>query len=81
MTTAAPRRASPDEVVILDEALRRYIEKKLKKNSGATITQAEMNTLVNLLDGHELGIKSLSGLETAPNLQNLGPWLEIRFRI
>ena len=60
-----------DAVVIPDAALRRYIEKVLKKNRGATITQAEMNTLVNLLDGHGLGIKSLIGLEAATNLQNV----------
>ena len=60
-----------DEVVIPDAALRRYIEKVLKKNRGATITQAEMSSLVNLLDGHGLGIKSLVGLEAATNLQNV----------
>ena len=58
-------------VVIPDAALRRYIEKVLKKNRGATITQADMKTLVNLLDGHGLGIKSLIGLEAATNLQNV----------
>ena len=65
-------------VVIPDAALRRYIEKVLKKNRGATITQADMNTLVNLLDGHGLGIKSLTGLEAATNLQNVAMgWNEI----
>ena len=34
-------------------------------------TQAEMSSLVNLLDGHHLGIKSLIGLEAATNLQNV----------
>ena len=58
------------EVVIPDAALRTLIEKELKKNPGATITQAEMNTLESL-DGRELGIKSLSGLETATNLHSL----------
>ena len=58
------------EVVIPDAALRILIEKALKKNPGATITQAEMNTLESL-DGRELGIKSLSGLETATNLRSL----------
>ena len=58
-------------VVIPDAALRRYIAKVLKKNRGATITQADMKTLVNLLDGHGLGIKSLIGLEAATNLQNV----------
>ena len=58
-------------VAIPDAALRRYIEKVLKKRRGATITQADMNTLVNLLDGHGLGIKSLTGLEAATNLQNV----------
>ena len=58
------------EVVIPDAALRTLIEKALKKKPGATITQAEMNTLENL-KGRELGIKSLKGLETATNLHNL----------
>ena len=58
------------EVVIPDAALRALIEKVLKKNPGATITQAGMNTLENL-DGRELGIKSLNGLETATNLHSL----------
>ena len=58
-------------VVIPDAALRRYIEKVLKKRRGATITQAEMNTIESLLLGHGLGIKSLIGLEAATNLQNV----------
>ena len=58
------------EVVIPDAALRTLIEKALKKKPGATITQAEMNTLENL-NGRDLGIKSLNGLETATNLHNL----------
>ena len=70
--SASSRSVSPPspEVVIPDAALRTLIEKALKKNPGATITQAEMNTLESL-DGRELGIKSLSGLETATNLQRL----------
>ena len=39
-------------VSIPDEALRRYIERVLKKNRGATITHADMRTIVNLLEGH-----------------------------
>ena len=67
-----------DEVVIPDAALRRYIEKVLKKRRGATITQAEMNTIESLLLGHGLGIKSLIGLEAATNLQNVAMgWNEI----
>ena len=58
------------EVAIPDAALRTLIEKALKKNPGATITQAEMNTLESL-DGRGLGIKSLNGLETATNLHSL----------
>ena len=58
-------------VAIPDAALRRYLEKVLKKHRGATITQADMNTLVSLLDGHGLGIKSLVGLEAATNLQHV----------
>ena len=58
------------EVVIPDAVLRTLIEKTLKKKPGATITQAEMNTLESL-DGRKLGIKSLNGLETATNLHNL----------
>ena len=58
------------EVVIPDAMLRTSIEKVLKKSPRATITQAEMNTLESL-DGRKLGIKSLSGLETATNLQEL----------
>ena len=66
-------------VAIPDAALRRYIEKVLKKHRGATITQADMRTLVNLLEGHtafqgigyRLKIKSLVGLEAATNLQNV----------
>ena len=61
----------PAAVAIPDAALRRYIEKVLKKRRGATITQADMRTLVSLLDGHGLGIKSLIGLEAATNLQNV----------
>ena len=58
------------EVVIPDATLRTLIEKALEKKPGATITQAEMNTLENL-KGRKLGIKSLNGLETATNLHNL----------
>ena len=66
-----PDNPSPSpEVAIPDAALRTLIEKVLKKNPKATITQAEMNTL-NSLDGRKLGIKSLSSLETATNLQEL----------
>ena len=65
-------------VAIPDAALRRYIEKVLKKRRGATITQADMRTLVSLLDGHGLGIKSLIGLEAATNLQHVAMgWNEI----
>ncbi len=71
--------ASPDSsvfsptaaVAIPDEALRRYIEKVLKKDRGATITHADMKKIVNLLDGHGSGIKSLIGLEAATNLQHV----------
>ena len=62
--------SSPDEVVILDAALRTLIEKELNKNPGAAITQAEMNTLESFR-GDDLGIRNLSGLETATNLQLL----------
>ena len=58
------------EVVIPDATLRTLIEKALEKKPGATITQAEMNTLENL-KGRKLGIKSLNGLETATNLHSL----------
>ena len=58
-------------VAIPDAALRRYLEKVLKKHRGATITQADMSSLVNLLNGNSLGIKSLIGLEAATNLQNV----------
>ena len=71
-TSSSGSVSSPtDEVVIPDAALRRYIEKVLKKRRGATITQAEMNTIESLLLGHGLGIKSLIGLEAATNLQNV----------
>ncbi len=58
-------------VAIPDEALRQYIERVLKKNRGATITHADMRKIVNLLDGHGLGVESLVGLEAATNLQNV----------
>ncbi len=65
-------------VSIPDEALRRYIERVLKKNRGATITHADMRKIVNLLEGHTtfqrteyIKIKSLIGLEAATNLQNV----------
>ncbi len=65
-------------VAIPDEALRRYIEKVLKKNRGATITHAEMKKIVNLLETRNfrgidryVPIKSLVGLEAATNLQNV----------
>ncbi len=66
-------------VSIPDEALRQYLERVLKKNRGATITHADMRTIVNLLEGHttfqgieyRLQIKSLVGLEAATNLQNV----------
>ena len=60
-----------DEVFIPDTALRTYIEKKLKKSPGETITQAEMNTIEFLLGGDNLGIKNLRGLEAAKNLRQL----------
>ena len=64
--------ASPsDEVFIPDTALRTYIEKKLKKSPGETITQSEMNTIESLLGGDNLGIKNLRGLEAAKNLRQL----------
>ena len=67
----SPATESPDEVVIPDAALRALIEKALNKTPGAEITQAEMNTLESLQDREALGILSLSGLETATNLQYL----------
>ena len=70
-SSSSPVSPPSDEVMIPDANLRTYIEKELKKNPGVTITQAEMNTLVNLMAGHRKGIKSLSGLETATNLQQL----------
>ena len=69
-SSSSPVSPSSPEVVIPDAALRTLIEKALKKSPGATITQAEMNTLESL-DGRELGIKNLSGLETATNLRSL----------
>ncbi len=76
--------AIPDEtavVAIPDATLRRYIERVLKKDRGATITHADMRKIVNLLEGHttfqdqdieyRLAIKSLVGLEAATNLQNV----------
>lgn len=69
-SSSSPVSPPSPEVVIPDAALRTLIEKSLKKNPGATITQAGMNTLENL-DGRELGIKSLNGLETATDLQRL----------
>ena len=69
-------------VAIPDEALRRYLERVLKKRRGATITHADMRKIVNLLEGHTtfqdtggsldfLLIESLVGLEAATNLQNV----------
>ena len=78
--------ASPDSsvfsptaaVAIPDAALRRYLEKVLKKNRGATITHADMRKIVNLLEtpnfegiNRNVPIKSLVGLEAATNLQNV----------
>ena len=64
--------SSPSDVVFIpDEALRKYIEKVLRKRPGETITQADMNTLQSLLAGNKLGIETLRGLETAKNLRNL----------
>ena len=78
--------ASPDSsvfsptaaVAIPDAALRRYLEKVLKKRRGATITHADMRKIVNLLEtpnfrgiNRNVPIKSLVGLEAATNLQNV----------
>ena len=65
-------------VAIPDAALRRYLEKVLKKRRGATITHADMRKIVNLLEtpnfegiNWNVPIKSLVGLEAATNLQNV----------
>ena len=78
--------ASPDSsvfsptaaVAIPDAALRRYLEKVLKKRRGATITHADMRKIVSLLEtpnfegiNRNVRIKSLVGLEAATNLQNV----------
>ena len=60
-----------DEVFIPDAALRRYIEKELKKFPGETITQGDMYQLRYLSRGSGLGIRDLRGLEAAKNLEVL----------
>ena len=58
-------------VTIPDAKLRAAIEKALGKARRATITHAEMKDLTRL-EVHQLSISSVSGLESATNLRDLG---------
>ena len=60
-----------EQVVIPDANLRAAIEEALGKASGASITVAEMATLI-ILVAEEAGIGDLTGLEFAANLEVLG---------
>ncbi len=59
--------ATAQNVNIPDAKLRDALEKKLGKNAGDAITQAEMARL-GWLDGRSAGIRNLTGLEFATNL-------------
>ena len=58
-------------VTIADANLRAVITDSLGKASGASITRAEMATLTRI-DAYNKGIRNLTGLEHATNLQWLG---------
>ena len=60
-------------VTIADANLRAVIADSLGKASGASITTTEMATLTRL-DASNKGIRSLTGLEHATNLQRLNLW-------
>ena len=57
-------------VNIPDANLRAAVEKALGKTSGATITAAEMATLTHL-EAHDVGIRDLTGLAFATNLEEI----------
>ena len=62
----------PSPVVAIPDAnLRTAIEAALGKERGAPITRAEMATLTRI-DAPNKGIRNLTGLEHATNLQRLG---------
>ncbi len=63
----------PTAVTIPDPNLRARIEGALGKASGATITPADMATLIEL-DARQANISDLTGLEWATNLTTLGLW-------
>ena len=70
----APEGEEDDTLVSIPDAnLRAAIAAALGKASGATITKAEMATLTSL-DARDAGIRSLTGLEFAANLE----WLSLR---
>ena len=68
-SSSSPVSSPSDGVFIPDANLRTYIEQVLNKNPGEPITQAEMLTIQYFMGGISLGIKDLTGLETAKNLR------------
>lgn len=66
-----PAKSDPnDPVNIPDAALRAVLEAALFKSAGATITEAEMQTLTQLFSS-DSAISDLTGLEHATNLTKI----------
>jgi hypothetical protein len=69
--------APTDPVSIPDTALRAFIESKLSKTSGATITEQEMSGMTGELSANYVSgtkITNLTGLEYATNINRLYLW-------
>ena len=72
LSSGMPVAAAPtDPVNIPDDGLRAAIESKLRKSSGATITEAEMNGMTRQLSARSRSISSLTGLEHATGITDL----------
>ena len=72
LSSGMPVAAAPtDPVTIPDANLRAAIEAKLRKSSGATITEAEMNGMTRQLSARSRSISSLTGLEHATGITDL----------
>ena len=63
--------APDDPVNIPDDALRAFIETKLGKSSGDTITEGDMNGMTGSFNAPSKGITDLTGLEHATGITSL----------
>ena len=73
LVVSAGKVTADEPVSIPDAKLRAAIAAALGKVTGATITQGDMKTLIDL-EAKDAGISDLTGLEFATNLTNLSLW-------